>query len=198
MVHPKRRDQYWAHLVEPRIKGGVLEGFLEKCTPLSAVALWVPNVLLGHILGSFLFPVTLDSAETPFAKTPLLLVPGLTCSKSEPTGMRAARSRKTTKEPRNQIGQVYCWNRVKQLFSEPPERGRKNGAARKWSKSVENFLTLFDDFWHFLPCAKIVETIFDEFWRFLTWPLSAGPFCNPLTFINMHGRILPNDQRLYF
>ena len=43
-------------------------------------------------------------------------------------------------------------------------------------------MTLFDDFWLFLPCAKNVEMIFDTFWRFLTWPLSAGPFCGPLTF----------------
>ena len=41
---------------------------------LLAVALWVPNVLLGPIsLGSFWFlGVTPDSAETPFAKPPFL------------------------------------------------------------------------------------------------------------------------------
>ena len=66
-------------------------------------------------------------------------------------------------------------------------KGAGKGAARKLSKSVEKLLTLFDDFWRFLPCAKIVEKcrktfwhFFDDFWRFLTWPLSAGPFCNPL------------------
>ena len=32
------------------------------------------------------------------------------------------------------------------MKSEPPRRGRKNGAARKLSKSVEKLLTLFDDF----------------------------------------------------
>ena len=30
--------------------------------------------------------------------------------------------------------------------SEPPKRGQKTGAPRKLSKSVENILTLFDDF----------------------------------------------------
>ena len=76
-----------------------------------------------------------------------------------------------------------------------PKRGRKIGAARKWSKkcrkiyltifdvlgtvqqlskSVEN---IFDTFWRFLPCAKNVE---NYFWQLLTWPLSAGHFCGPL------------------
>ena len=65
--------------------------------------------------------------------------------------------------------------------------GKKKGAARKLSKSVEN---LFDTFWRFLTffalrenCRKVSKnflTLFDDFWRFLTWPLSAGPFCNPL------------------
>ena len=68
-----------------------------------------------------------------------------------------------------------------------PKRGRKIGAVRKLSKI---YLTLLDDFWCFLPCAKNVEkcrrrfwlflTLFDDFWPFLTWPLSAGPFCGPL------------------
>ena len=68
------------------------------------------------------------------------------------------------------------------------KRGRKKGAARKLSKSVEK---LFDTFWRFLTffalrenCRKVSKnflTLFDDFWRFLTWPLSAGPFCNPLT-----------------
>ena len=67
------------------------------------------------------------------------------------------------------------------------KRGRKIGAARKLSKSVEK---LFDTFWRFLAlfalrenCRKVSKnflTLFDDFWRFLTWPLSAGPFCNPL------------------
>ena len=60
--------------------------------------------------------------------------------------------------------------------------------ARKFSKSVEK---LFDTFWRFLTffalrenCRKVSKnflTLFGDFWRFLTRPLSAGPFCNPLT-----------------
>ena len=52
--------------------------------------------------------------------------------------------------------------------------------CRKVSK---NFLTLFDDFWRFLPCARIVEkcrktlrhflTIFDVFW---CGPFPPAPF----------------------
>ena len=52
--------------------------------------------------------------------------------------------------------------------SEPPKRGRKNGAARKMSKSVEK---LFDTFWRFLrffalreKCRKVSK----NFWHFLT------------------------------
>ena len=66
----------------------------------------------------------------------------------------------------------------------------KRCPARKLSKSVEK---LFDTFWRFLTffalrenCRKVSKnflTIFDDFWRFLTWPLSAGPFCNPLSLL---------------
>ena len=73
------------------------------------------------------------------------------------------------------------------------KRGRKKGAARKLSKSVEK---LFDTFWRFLTffalrenCRKVSKnflTLFDDFWRFLTWPLSAGPFCNPLLIGLLH------------
>ena len=52
--------------------------------------------------------------------------------------------------------------------------------CRKLSK---NFLTLFDDFWRFLPCAKIVEKYRKTFWHFLTifdvfWrgPFPPAPF----------------------
>ena len=45
------------------------------------------------------------------------------------------------------------------------------------------FLTLFDDFWRFLPCAKIVEKCRKTFWHFLTifdvfWrgPFPPAPF----------------------
>ena len=49
-------------------------------------------------------------------------------------------------------------------------------------KVSKNFLTLFDDFWRFLPCAEIVEKCRKTFWRFLTsfevfW---RGPFRRPL------------------
>ena len=70
------------------------------------------------------------------------------------------------------------------LSSEPPKRGRKNGAARKLSKSVKK---LFDVFWRFLtffcPARKLsnsVEKLFDTFfWRFLTF-LTWAPFRRPL------------------
>ena len=65
--------------------------------------------------------------------------------------------------------------------SEPPKKGRKIGAARKLSKSVEN---IFDDLWLFLPCAKNVENCWKYYWHLLTFwmrPLSPGPFCGPLT-----------------
>ena len=79
------------------------------------------------------------------------------------------------------------------------KRGRKKGAARKLSKSVEK---LFDTFWRFLTffalrenCRKVSKnflTLFDDLWRFLTWPLSAGPFCNPL---NLEGRSTPFPEQ---
>ena len=62
--------------------------------------------------------------------------------------------------------------------------------CRKVSKIFWHF---FDDFWRFLPCAKIVEKcrkcfwyflkLFDVFWR---GPIWAGPFCNPLTIAYSH------------
>ena len=53
-------------------KGGCRRGFLQTCTPLLAVVLWVPNLLPGPMLWVFFvsLSVTLDSSETPFAKTP--------------------------------------------------------------------------------------------------------------------------------
>ena len=68
--------------------------------------------------------------------------------------------------------------------------------CRKVSK---NFLTLFDDFWRLLPCAKIVEQCRKTFWHFLTWPLSASPFCNPLNFgpdyVVKYGQYSDNMER---
>ena len=58
---------------------------------------------------------------------------------------------------------------LKPPFAKPPFiNGLQEGPEKKvprenYRKVSKNFLTLFDDFW-----------------RFLTWPLSAGPFCNPL------------------
>ena len=70
------------------------------------------------------------------------------------------------------------------LLSEPPKSGRKTGAARKLSKSVENILDTFGRFFDFFcPARKLsqsIENTFDTFWRILTWPLSAGPSCGPL------------------
>ena len=62
------------------------------------------------------------------------------------------------------------------LLSADCKRGRKKGAARKLSK---NFLTLFDDFWRFFPCAKIVEKCRKTFWHFLTF-FDVAPFRRPL------------------
>ena len=56
-----------------------------------------------------------------------------------------------------------------------PQEGPKKGAARNLSKSVKNFLTFFDDFWRFLPCAKIVEKLFDTF-RQISRGFWRGPF----------------------
>ena len=56
------------------------------------------------------------------------------------------------------------------------------------SKSVEKSFDTFRRFLTFFAlrenCRKVSKnflTLFDDFCRFLTWPLSAGPFCNPLT-----------------
>ena len=51
--------------------------------------------------------------------------------------------------------------------------------CRKVSK---NFLTLFDDFWRFLPCAKDVEKCRKTFWHFLTIfdVFDVAPFHRPL------------------
>ena len=73
-------------------------------------------------------------------------------------------------------------NRIK-IFSEPPKRGRKMGAARKLSKSVEN---IFDTFWRFLMFFALREKRRKEpkifltfFWRFLTF-FDVAPFRWPL------------------
>ena len=69
------------------------------------------------------------------------------------------------------------------FFGAPPKGAGElvpRESCRKVSKII---LTFFDDFWRFLPCAKIVEkcrkyfrhfsTIFDVFWR---GPFPPAPF----------------------
>ena len=56
--------------------------------------------------------------------------------------------------------------------------------VEKCRKTFWHFLTIFDVFCPARKLSKSVEKLFDAFWRFLTWPLSAGPFCNPLTFMS--------------
>ena len=59
--------------------------------------------------------------------------------------------------------------------SEPPKRGRKTGAARKLSKSVEIFLTLFDAFWRFFALRKNCQKVSKNYWR-----VPNPPGANPL------------------
>ena len=86
----------------------------------------------------------------------------------------------------------HCWDHVNPLGvrgvlrSEPPKRGRKIGAARKLSRSVEKY------FWHFLAiyarhflaiyalrekCREVSNNIFGIFWFFFFY---VAPFCWPL------------------
>ena len=74
---------------------------------------------------------------------------------------------------------AFSKNLLKVSWSETPKRGRKIGAARKMSRSVEK---LFDDFWLFVPCANVEKCrnlswhfliILDVFWR---GPLPLAPF----------------------
>ena len=70
------------------------------------------------------------------------------------------------------------------LYQSPPKGAGKMAPrenCRKVSKNFWHFLTIFGVFCHARKLSKSVEKLFDSFWRFLTWPLSAGPFCNPLT-----------------
>ena len=70
---------------------------------------------------------------------------------------------------------------------EPPKKGR----ATIGEKCRKLSLALFDDFWCFWPCAKRGISCLDAFWWFLTWPLSAGPFCNPAVKYGHFGHIHP-------
>ena len=75
----------WKLLLRNQEKVLFRRGFLLKCTPLLAVALCLPDVLLARIsLGIFVsLGMILDSAETPFTKTPLFLVPELQANAPE-------------------------------------------------------------------------------------------------------------------
>ena len=68
-----KNGKFHANFTLPGRSAESLEGvlFLQEYTPLLAVALWLPNVLLGPMpLGRFCFlGVTLDSAKGPCAKT---------------------------------------------------------------------------------------------------------------------------------
>ena len=82
------------------------------------------------------------------------------------------------------LAEIFVFGCFFSALMKPPERGRKNGAARqmveKCRKTFWHFLTIFDVFCPARKLSKNCLTLFDDFWRFLTWPLSAGPFCNPL------------------
>ena len=70
----QRSEEIW-DIFRCKIRSQEKGGLLEECQPLLAVVLWVSHVLLDPIsLGSFCFlghdTESLDSAETPFAKTP--------------------------------------------------------------------------------------------------------------------------------
>ena len=76
----RRRGRPWPHKTSVRkTSGWIFVPYLRNCAPLLALALVVciagPSILQGGIW--FRGCDTLDSAETPFAKTPLFLVPDL-------------------------------------------------------------------------------------------------------------------------
>ena len=84
-------------------------------------------------------------------------------------------------------------NKVSGKFPKSIFSGLQKGPVKRCrAKIVESVEKLFDTFWRFLTffalrenCRKVSKnflTPIDDFWRFLTWPLSAGPFCNPLIF----------------
>ena len=95
--------------------------------------------------------------------------------------------------------------RVLCIWPEPPTRGRKNGAAQKLSKSVEQ---LFDTFWRFLPHEENSRKVSKNFWHFLTILtfFDVAPFRRPLsqsadltsfrtiTFGNFRGRARANRE----
>ena len=69
------------------------------------------------------------------------------------------------------------------LFQSPPKGAGKKVPRENCQKVSKNFLTFFDDFWRFLPCAKNVEKWRKTFWHFLTifdvfWrgPFPPAPF----------------------
>ena len=86
-----------------------------------------------------------------------------------------------------------------------PQKGARKKVPRENCRKVSKiFLTFFDVFALRENCRKVsknILTLFDDFWRFLTWPLSAGPFCNPLiwTTRRLHkNRWFPNLGKLFW
>ena len=75
------------------------------------------------------------------------------------------------------------FNQFGSVKSQSPPRGAGKQVPREnWQKMSKIFLTLCDEFWRFLRCAKMstsVANIFDTFWRFLTF-FDAAPFRWPL------------------
>ena len=70
---------------------------------------------------------------------------------------------------------------TKGVFQSPQNGAGKLAPRGKCQKLSKIFLTLFDDFWRFLPCAKSLEKCRKYLWHFLTifdvapfrWPLFA-------------------------
>ena len=88
-------------------------------------------------------------------------------------------------QKRYQLGaKHYRWGRNHYILNQRIAKGAGKKVPRENCRKVsKNFLTLFDDFWRFLPCAKIVEKCRKTFWRFLTifdvfWrgPFPPAPF----------------------
>ena len=68
-------------------------------------------------------------------------------------------------------------------YQRPPKGAGRMVPRENGRKVSKTFLTLFDDFWRLLPCAKTVEKCRKTFWHFLTifdvfWrvPFPPAPF----------------------
>ena len=81
-------------------------------------------------------------------------------------------------------GLAKGWRRVgvglADFLTQSPPKGAGKLVPRENCRQVSKiFLTLSDDFWRFLPCAKIVEKCRKTFWHFLTF-FDVAPFRRPL------------------